>query len=152
MPTAAIASPRAAAPPKAAGLALVGRHGVGRSAGVLDVAIALAVGKADVGGRHVVLQVDEGLAARGHLPQRLHGRVRLLDVGGAKAAAARKPAAVAAAMPAASPSRAADATPKQPRAPPAERWPGASPGTKPAIRSSQRIAVRDWLASWMAGP
>src|SRR3546814_2328991 len=45
------------------GLALVGRHAERRVAlQVLDRAEAFAVGKADVGGGDVVLQVDEGLA------------------------------------------------------------------------------------------
>ncbi len=46
---------------------------------MLDVLVALAGGEAHVRARDIVLQIDEGLAARGHLPER--GDRRRLGIG-----------------------------------------------------------------------
>ena len=54
-----------------AGLALVGGHAVrGVALGVLGVLVAFAMGEADIGGGHIVLQVDEALAAAFDFPER----------------------------------------------------------------------------------
>ena len=54
---------------ESAGAPLIARHAVGREAlHVLDVLVALAHAEAHVIGRHVVLQIDEGLAGGTHFP------------------------------------------------------------------------------------
>ena len=58
------------------GLALVGRHAErGVALQVLHRAEIFLRGKLDIGGRHVMHEVDECLAAPTHSPQRCHGRI-----------------------------------------------------------------------------
>ncbi len=61
---------------EAAGLALIGAHRVRRVAlGMLDVPIALAMGEANILGRNIVLDIDEGFSFRLDLPERQQRRV-----------------------------------------------------------------------------
>ena len=123
------------------GLALVGRHAErGVALQVLDRAEALALGERDVVGGDVVLEVDEGLAARAaHAPERRRTPCSPARPRAGRPAGRVKPQSAAASQPA---SRARLAGHRPVRAGRRRRrrrvMPGGSaPGTKAAMRSFQ---------------
>ena len=140
------------------GLALVGRHaGRGVALDVLDRAEAFAHGELDILRGDVVLEIDEGLDARGRRARAAARRAAAAGCGAPRRRMRarrrrRSPRPRAAASPAASPSASVAARPKTPRA----RAGGAlrcrpRPGRKACSFSSKRSLPRDCEKRWIVG-